>query len=219
MNLIKKEHENFRTFASIVINQCEGFKQAELSLDNFKCLIFVHGLASSQDTEISGVLNKHENEPNLTLQNLAKDCQRFINVCQDAKDIKVSGISHIKKVCQENKVKKKDITSNPCGELHFYNDSPYKNKERFCSIKKEHKKTHCMTKVEKRVNNYIKVTNVDESADQNIRKFVQVKILNKNIKLKLDSGSYLSIINVYTREKIGKPMLMVIKKITRSVTG
>ena len=56
------------------------------------------------------------------------------------------------------------------------------------------------------MNNYIKVTNVDESAGQNIRKFVQVKILNKNIKLQLDSGSDLSIINVNTWKKIGKPI-------------
>ena len=53
----------------------------------------------------------------------------------------------------------------------------------------------------RRVNNYVKVTNGDESDGRNIRKFVQVKILNKNIKLQLDSGSDLSIINVYTWKK------------------
>ena len=29
------------------------------------------------------------------------------------------------------------------------------------------------------MNNYVKVTNMDESAGRNIRKFVQIKILNK----------------------------------------
>ena len=78
---------------------------------------------------------KFENERNLTLQNLTEDCQRFINVCQDAKDIEVNSVLHIKKVHQENKVKRKIITLNPCytcEELHFYNDHPYKNKECFC---------------------------------------------------------------------------------------
>ena len=51
------------------------------------------------------------------------------------------------------------------------------------------------------MNNYGKVTNVDESASQNIRNFVLVKILNKNIKLQLDSKSNLSVINVYTWKK------------------
>lgn len=80
MNLVKKEDDGF-TFASIVNNQCEKFKLAELRPDNFKCLIFVQGLVSTKDTEIRRrVLNKLENKPNLTLQNLAEDCQRFINV-------------------------------------------------------------------------------------------------------------------------------------------
>ena len=67
--------------------------------------------------------------------------------------------------------------------------------------------------IKKRVNNYNKVTNLKESAGRNIWKFMQVKILNKNINLQLDSGSDLSIRNVYTWKKIGKPMLMVTKKL------
>ena len=48
---------------------------------------------------------------------------------------------------------------------------------------------------------------------------MQIKILNKNIKLQLDSRSNLSIINAYRWKKIGKPTLMVTKKITHSSTG
>ena len=115
MNLIKEEDEDFTMFTSIVNDQCEGFKLAELSPNNFKCLIFVQGLVLTKDAEIRRrVLNKLENEPNLTLQNLAEDCQRFINVQQDAKDIEVIGVLHIKKVGQENKLKRKNITPNPC---------------------------------------------------------------------------------------------------------
>ena len=51
------------------------------------------------------------------------------------------------------------------------------------------------------MNNYVKVTNMDESAVPNIRKFVQVKNLYKNIKFQLDAGFDLSIINVYARKK------------------
>ena len=70
----KKYEEDFTTFASIVNYQWEGFKLVELSPDNFKCLIFVQGLVSTKDPEIkTRVLNKLENEPNLTSQNLAED--------------------------------------------------------------------------------------------------------------------------------------------------
>ena len=90
--------------------------------------MFVQGLVSTKDIEIRRILNKLEKEPNLTLQNLAKDFQRFINVQQDAKDTKVSSMLHIKKAHQENKVKKKKLllTRYACGELHFYNNCPYK---------------------------------------------------------------------------------------------
>lgn len=45
MNLIKKEDDNFTMFANIVNDQCAKFKLAGLSL------IFVQGLASTEDTE------------------------------------------------------------------------------------------------------------------------------------------------------------------------
>ena len=84
-------------------DHCEGFKLAELIPDNFKCLIFVQCLVSTKDAEIRRrVLNKLENEPNLTLQNLAEDCQGFINVRQD-KDIEVSSVLHIKKCVKKIK--------------------------------------------------------------------------------------------------------------------
>ena len=50
-------------------------------------------LQSAKDAEIKRrVLSKIENKPNLTLQILAEDFQRFINVRQDAKYIKVSSV-------------------------------------------------------------------------------------------------------------------------------
>ena len=64
----------------------------------------------------------------------------------------------------------------------------------------------------------VKVTNGDDSTSRNIRKFVLVKILNWNVKLQLDSGSDLSIINEYTWKK-GKPTFMDTKKISHSITA
>ena len=50
------------------------------------------------------------------------------------------------------------------------------------------------------MSNYTKVTNVNGSTSQNIRKFVPVNVL-KNIKVKEDSQSDLSKINLYTWKK------------------
>ena len=102
----------FTTFTSIVNGQCEGFKLAELSPDNFKCLIFVQGLVSTKDAEIwRRVLNKLENGPNLTYQTLAEDGHTFVNIQQDAKFIELSSVLHRQNVRQENLVIKKKYYS------------------------------------------------------------------------------------------------------------
>ena len=55
--------------------------------------------------------------------------------------------------------------------------------------------------------------------DENVRKYVTVKIGDKDVRLQLDSGLDLSIINHHTWCKIGKPRMMRTKKVARSVTG
>ena len=60
---------------------CNDFKLAELTADDFKCLIFAQGLVSAEDAEVRRrELTKLENEQGLSLQNLAEDCQREISV-------------------------------------------------------------------------------------------------------------------------------------------
>ena len=46
LNLTRKEGEDFTTFASVVNKHCDNFRLAELSVDNFKCLIFMPGIGS-----------------------------------------------------------------------------------------------------------------------------------------------------------------------------
>ena len=43
------------------------------------------------------ILNKLENEPNIILQQITEDCQRYVSVKQDSKKIEESGIAHIRK--------------------------------------------------------------------------------------------------------------------------
>ena len=56
MNLTRKDGKDYTTFASIMNKHCDDFKLTELSANNFKCLIFVHGLVSFKDAEISSDL-------------------------------------------------------------------------------------------------------------------------------------------------------------------
>ena len=90
----KKDDEDYLTFSSVVNKHCDEFKLADLSADDFKCLIFVQGVVSTKDSEIQRrVLSKLESEPNLTLKKLAEVCQRIISVKKDSRDIEESGVA------------------------------------------------------------------------------------------------------------------------------
>ena len=71
------EGEDYTIFASEVNKHCDDFRLAELSADDFKCLIFMRGLVSTKDAEIRRrILNRLENDPNITLQLIAEDYQK-----------------------------------------------------------------------------------------------------------------------------------------------
>lgn len=103
-----------------------------------------------------------------------------------------------------------------CGQWHWYNECPYKNKTCRNCKKVGHKLTKCRKNSNKsRVN----VTKSEEDQDRNIRKYLHVKMYNKKIRMQLDSGSDISIINTQTYKNLGKPTLLKSKKIARTVTG
>ena len=86
LNLTKRDNDDYLGFSSVVNKNCDDFKQGELSEDNFKCLIFAQGLVSAKDAEIRRrVLSKLENECDITLQELAENCQRIVSVRKDSK--------------------------------------------------------------------------------------------------------------------------------------
>ena len=74
-------------------------------------MIFVQGLVLTKDVEIRRrILNKLENKPNITLQQIAEDCQRYVSVKQDSKKIEESGIAHVRKI--RHKKKQSSTTTN-----------------------------------------------------------------------------------------------------------
>ena len=97
LNTVKDNQQDFLTFAASVNKLCNDFKLAELTADDFKCLIFSQGLVSAEDAEVRGrVLTKLENEQGLTLQ--GNFCQRVISVKCDSKTIEESGVAQIRKI-------------------------------------------------------------------------------------------------------------------------
>ena len=236
INLTRKEDQDYTTFASIVNRHCDDFELSSLTADSFKVLVFIQGLVSSKDAELRRrALNRLEMEPNITLQQLAEECQRIISEKRDSRNIEEAGVAHIRKIRSHKKsnsfnnqakvkqnspekTKKLDEPRLPCqrcGELHWERNCPFKT--RYCEKcrRKGHKSSVCSKKGPRR--SYVKSTRtLDE--EENVRKYVKVKIADKDVRLQLDSGSDLSIINYHTWCRIGRPKMLKTKKMARSVT-
>ena len=84
------------------------------------------------------VLTKLEGESNLTLQSIAEDYQRFVSVKKDSKDIKESGIAHLRKIHQKSHFNPLSKTSQTKKKDYFHPHSPQKqvnpikNKKIYC---------------------------------------------------------------------------------------
>ena len=99
INLTRKEGQDYTTFASVVNRHCDNFGLSLLLDNNFKVLIFIQGLVSTKDAELRRqALNRLEKEPNITLQQLAEECQKIILEKQNSKNIDEAGIAHIRKL-------------------------------------------------------------------------------------------------------------------------
>ena len=141
LNLTKRNSDDYLEFASVVNKNCDDFKLGELSVDNFKCLIFPQGLVSAKNAEIRcRVLSKLENKPDLTIQKLAEDCLRIVSVRKDSKNIEEYGVAYIRKVkhrsqsySQVNERKKHDYSKKydyPKFQYRQTSDNQKKNTQR-----------------------------------------------------------------------------------------
>ena len=195
-------------------------------------------MVSTKDAELGRrALNRLEKEQNITLQQLSEECQSIISVKLDSITIEEEGVAHIRKVRSNKKYyfpnsqakakhnypeksqKKPDLPRyqcQRCGELHWQNDSPYGSWKCDMCRRNGHKASHCRPKGPCR--SYVKTTR-NQAEDENVRKYVTVKIGDKDVRLQRDSDSDLSIINHHTCCKIGKQRMMRTKKVARSVTG
>ncbi|KFD46356.1 hypothetical protein M514_12772 [Trichuris suis] len=86
LKLVKRDTDDFVTYAAVINRACEEFQFGTLTEDQFKCLIFISGLQSSQDTELRlRLLNKLESDPQVNLQKLTEECNFFNRVRHDSR--------------------------------------------------------------------------------------------------------------------------------------
>ena len=102
------------------------------------------------------------------------------------------------------------------GALHWSTDCDYRKWKCFNCNQMGHKSFHCTKKAG---SSYVKTTKWDKQNKDNIRKYVPVQILGRKVNFQLDSGRDLTIINLQTWKRLGRPTMLKRTKIARSVTG
>ena len=110
-NPYEKVNNNYVTYTSNANRKCDRFKLNDLTVDNSKCLIFVKGLMAERDLEIrSRILSKLEVDLKLTLQVVAEECERIMNLKHDTVKIQERYVFQAQDVCQKLKDREKVIS-------------------------------------------------------------------------------------------------------------
>lgn len=98
LQVAKSDIEDFNAYAASVNKHCEDFKLAELTADQFKCLVFVCGLQSSQYEAVRMKLLSTIDGPdaaNVKLQSLVTECHRIARLKKDTALIEVHSVNGI----------------------------------------------------------------------------------------------------------------------------
>ncbi|XP_058456714.1 uncharacterized protein LOC131434084 [Malaya genurostris] len=86
LRIVKNEVDDYVTYAGIVNRQCEDFELNNLTIDQFKALIFICGLQASKDADVrTRLLSKLETDAAamVNLETLVTECQRLSNLKHD----------------------------------------------------------------------------------------------------------------------------------------
>ena len=103
-----------------------------------------------------------------------------------------------------------------CGKFHWSSDCPFRTKKCLNFDKVGYKSSHCKSQNNK---NRGRQAISNRKYENNIRKYVLIKILNKDVKFQLDSGLDLTIINLHTWRILNKPIIQKRSKTAKTVTG
>lgn len=239
LKLVKDPNSDWVTYAGNVNQYCERFKLRTMTEDQFKCLIFACGLQSGEDADIrTRIISRLEQHPDLTLQSITTECQRLVNLKHDTAMIERQSHSSVCTVSPHqdkpmlpgsNSTKKPRTACWHCGELHYSRFCKFKRHTCSTCHKRGHKDGLC-----KRGSNFRETTdnkghNHPERAravttcsavnTRSKRKFVQIKVNDRKVRLQLDTASDITLISRRTWEQIGRPAVVETSQTAHGATG
>lgn len=215
----KSETDDFVTYAGIINKHCEDFELRKITADQFKSLLFICGLRSSNDADVrTRLLSMLEvnAEGACTLEALITECHRLQNLKQDTAMVEHKPVSSVFAVKQDKPSPSTSSSTNAsqstksqsalpsspcwfCGDMHYVRDCDYK--EHLCQDCNQtgHKEGYCSCvprkskpKKQTNVNSLYAVNRVNSTSK---RKFLTVSINGSQASLQFDTGSDITIIS------------------------
>ena len=245
--IAKNQSDDYVSYAGRVNHECERFHLLTLTEDQFKCLIFIAGLYSPDDSEIrSRLLVKLETDEKVTIQDLTAECNRLLKLRKDTMLVQQqpslfslpSQVSHIHSNKSKGSNKIPLSTCWSCGEWRYAQFCPFKkykcqvchkhgHKENFCrppNVKSPDHQTHSKSahKTYKKMNQRRKSHSVSATFKVDFksrRKYISVGLNKIPVRFQFDTASDITLISRNTWTKIGKPDLLKTKHVAQSASG
>ncbi|XP_055622048.1 uncharacterized protein K02A2.6-like [Toxorhynchites rutilus septentrionalis] len=230
LQLTKEESDDYLAYSCKVNKACVDSKLSELTEEQFKCLIYVCGLKSNQDAEVRmHLINKLNENVNLTLQQVVDKCNSLINLKQDTVLVE-NPSSVVNAVVYDKRSKSKhqsaaSSSSNQreqpktpcwsCGGMHYNKDCRFRDQKCNECGKVGHRAGYCACfqsrsalnanttprkKKKQPSTKTVTIRNIIQG-----RKFVKLQINNVPLRLQLDTGFDISIISHRSWIKLGRP--------------
>ncbi|XP_053698601.1 uncharacterized protein K02A2.6-like [Sabethes cyaneus] len=201
LQLLKSEADDIISYGGKVNCACEAFEFEKLTIDQFKCLIFVCGLKAPRYAYICArLLSRIETETveaPVKLENLIEEYQRLVNLKADTTLIEQPSSS--KQTVYT--VRDKDTSKNhsaagksprtpcwQCSQMHYVCDCPFSSHQCKTCNHVGHKEGYC-------------------SCISNKRKFIPISVNGVKSKLQLDTASNITVISKQIWNNLGKPAI------------
>jgi hypothetical protein len=233
LQLVKRDADDFVTYAGLVNRECGRFKLGSRTEDQFRCLVFICGLQAPGYGDLrTRLLAKIDQEPETKLEKIVDECDRLINLKRDSAMIQhpdraprsVHVVSYPRPQSPTPMVPtgptRPPTACRYCGAWHFHRFCTFRqhrcqkchsvgHKDGFCPKRLPARgKPASVPKFNYRAKTVGRSSSLLATFQVNVavrRKFVTVHINGCPTRLQLDTASDISIISERTWRNLGSP--------------